>query len=311
MSLVDTARRAPPFVRRPLRYLWRNLVRLTPRPSLRPPLEDEARVRRLSLTPKDESFITGNGFAARCRFVLNYDVLKVNEGVRNNWWFCKSDLLEYFFEELAPSEPFVLFSHNSDRPIVGRQCRRWLDRRELIAWYAQNADMEHPKLHAIPIGIANPRWPHGDQEVLRGAMRSSVSKSRLIDATYDVRTNPGEREHCMEQTGIAPDPRLPFADYLERLAAAYFCLCPRGNGIDVHRTWEALYLRTVPVVTQSVIATHHADLPVVVLRDWSEFHAIEFSPELYDSIWSNWSPEAIRLDRYLDRVIAKIESVTD
>jgi hypothetical protein len=60
----------------------------------RPPLETPDRVARLSLTPDDESFITGNGFAAQCRHVLNYDVLTVNEHVQNDWWFCKADFLE-------------------------------------------------------------------------------------------------------------------------------------------------------------------------------------------------------------------------
>lgn len=310
MSLVDAARRTPPFVRVPLRFVWRLAVRLVPRPSPRPPIEDPERVRRLSQTPADESFITGNGIAARCRFVLNYDVLKVNEDVHDNWWFCKADFLEYFFAEIAPDEPFVLFSHNSDRPIAGRRCRRWLGRPKLVAWFAENADLEHPKLHALPLGIANPRWAHGDQQALKAAMNARIAKTRIFDATFDVRTNPAVREYCIEQTGITPDARLPFRDYLERLASARFCLCPRGNGIDAHRMWEALYLRAVPVVTRSLLTEQHPDLPMLVLGDWSEFRTIDFTPELYDRIWGDWSPDAIRLDRYFDRVLARIEAST-
>src|SRR5436853_529158 len=86
---------------------------------LRPPVESPAWVARMLAPQEDDTFITGNGFADRCRYVLNYDALRVNEAVDNNWWFCNPEFLEYFFRHLAPDEEFVLFTHNSnvDRPI--------------------------------------------------------------------------------------------------------------------------------------------------------------------------------------------------
>jgi hypothetical protein len=68
---------------------------------LRPPIESPALVARMLVAPNDDVFITGNGFAAHCRYVLNYDVLRVNDEVENNWWFCNPEFLEYFFRHLA------------------------------------------------------------------------------------------------------------------------------------------------------------------------------------------------------------------
>jgi len=272
----------------------------------RPPLETPDRVARLSLMPTDETFITGNGFAGRCRYVLNYDVLTVNEHVQNDWWFCKADFLEYFFSGLMPDGEFVLFSHNSDRSI-GKEFSRRLERASLVAWFAQNAAFPHPKLRAIPIGIANPRWSHGDQAALKQIQSSTPPKGRLFDASFSVATNPAEREYCLRETGLATDPPRPFAEYLEALASSYFCISPNGNGIDVHRTWEALYLRTVPVVTRSAMTDQHRDLPMIVLADWSEFRSIEFSPELYEQTMADWDPVALRLDRYLERITVAID----
>jgi hypothetical protein len=240
---------------------------------------------------------------------LNYDLLRVNEEVRNNWWFCKSDFLEYFFAELAPSERFALFSHNSDRPI-GTEFRRDLRRRRLVAWFAQNPDFDHPKLYALPIGIANPTWPHGDQAALKKVQASRPPKSELFDVSFSISTSPRERSYCVQQTGLEPGSQRPYPEYLERLAAAYFCVSPRGNGIDGHRTWEALYLRTVPVVTRSVVTDHHSDLPMIVLDDWSQFRSIDFSPELYERTMGDWSPDALRLDRYLERVDRALAGMT-
>jgi hypothetical protein len=273
-------------------------VKLYVRP-LRPP--SGAPNPELSAAPADDWFITGNGIARCCRYVLNYGELSVNEGVDNSWWFCKSDFLEYFFRELAPKEPFVLFTHNSDRTI-GEGFLRELRRPRLIAWFAQNPGVEHPKLRALPIGIANPRWRHGDQAVLRRVQLAERPKRELFDVSFVVESNEAERRYCLEQTGLRLAERVGHEAYLERLASARFCLSPRGNGIDTHRTWEALYLRTVPIVTRNLVTDHHPDLPMIVLDDWSQFRSLDFSPELYEQTIGDWSPSMLRLDSYLDRV---------
>lgn len=271
----------------------------------RPPFGSPERVAALSLAPVSEEFITGNGFASRCRYVLNFDILRVNEAVENNWWFCKADYLEYFFARHAPREPYVLFTHNSDRSIDGR-FRRHLDTSQLVAWFAQNPVLEHPKLHALPIGIANPVWPHGDQDSFRRVRETRPEKTALFDVSFDTQTRPSERLRCLVQTGLVKSPRVAFPDFLRRLAAAYFCLSPRGNGVDSHRTWEALYLGTIPVVTRSVLTEQHRDIPMVALDDWADFRSIEFTPELYERTWDGWDPDEIRLDRYIERVEATI-----
>src|SRR5436190_15337842 len=106
------------------------LRRATPpaRAPVAPP-EDEAR--RLGRLPTDAAFVTGNGFAARCRNVLNYDGRPVvNEAGEEGWYFCKGDALEWFFEELSPPGDYVLVSHNSDYS-VDERFRRRLRRRNL------------------------------------------------------------------------------------------------------------------------------------------------------------------------------------
>lgn len=287
---------------RPVRVGARR-VALAVRP-LRPPLETPERIERLRRYPEHD-FLCGNGFAARCRYVLNYDELTVNEHVDNDWWFCKSDFLEYFFREVAPRDEFVLFSHNSDRAIDERFARR-LARPQLRAWFAENAAFRHPKLFALPLGIANPRWPHGDGDALAAAQRTPVEKSELFNTSFSLATNPAERAYCLEQAGLELGPRRPFPEYLLDLKRAWFCLSPAGNGIDTHRTWEALYVGAIPVVTRSVLTDQHPELPLVVLDDWAEFRSIDFSPELYRACWGDFDPGSLRLDAYLRRVEARL-----
>jgi hypothetical protein len=275
---------------------------------LRPPLEPPERVASLSVAPKDDAFITANGVAAHCRYVLNFDELYVNAQVDNDWWFCNAHFLEHFFRSCAPDEPYVLFTNTSDRRIDERFERR-LRRRELVAWFAANAELRHPKLLPFPRGIADAKWPHGDADALKRVQRLAPPKTRLLDASFNIRTNVEERTYCSEQIGRAPSPPLPFPEYLEQLAASYFCVSPEGNGNDCHRTWEALYLRTVPIVTRTPLTDHHPDLPLIVLDDWSQFRSLELSPDLYEQTWGGFDPAALRLDRYLERVRDRLRAL--
>jgi hypothetical protein len=262
-------------------------------------------VAALSVTAEDHPFITGNRLAARCRYVINFDDLIVNEGVDNDWWFCRSEFVEYFFAKHEPAEPYVLFSHNSDRPIDA-SLRRFFRRRRLRGWFAANAAAHHPKLHAFPRGLADARWRHGDGAALRRVQAEQLEKTILFDASYDISTYRSEREYCRDQTGIEPGPRRDYEPYLRGLASSYFCIAPRGNGIDTHRLWEALYLRTVPIVTRSVVCEQHPDLPIVALDDWSEFRREDFTPELYDRLIDDWDPAVLELDRYLGERVKRL-----
>ena len=49
-----------------------------------------------------------------------------------------------------------------------------------------------------------------------------------------------------------------------------FELSPRGNGIDCHRTWEALMLKTIPIVQKSHLDPIYDGLPVAIVEEWSE-----------------------------------------
>ncbi|CAF3337537.1 unnamed protein product [Rotaria socialis] len=49
-----------------------------------------------------------------------------------------------------------------------------------------------------------------------------------------------------------------------------FWLSPRGNGIDCHRTWEALYLDAIPIVWNSSLNSLYEHLPVVIIHNHTE-----------------------------------------
>lgn len=63
---------------------------------------------------------------------------------------------------------------------------------------------------------------------------------------------------------------LTLLRYYQRVCQHRFTISPEGNGIDCHRTWEALYLKSIPIVQRSTEMSHFEDLPILFTDDYSE-----------------------------------------
>jgi hypothetical protein len=59
----------------------------------------------------------------------------------------------------------------------------------------------------------------------------------------------------------------------KRQSEFMFVLSPRGGGPDCHRTWEALALGCVPVLKSSGLDPLFENLPVLIVKDWSDITA--------------------------------------
>ncbi|HSX25597.1 MAG TPA: hypothetical protein VLE89_01150, partial [Chlamydiales bacterium] len=189
--------------------------------------------------------------------------------------FVKTDMIDLFFREIHPrlAHPYVLVSHNSDHPAPGPN-QALLDDPKLIAWFAQNVEAAHPKLHPIPIGIANRYWGHGNPEVLQNAIAKPKSKQHLLYFNFTIQNYHAERWPLFHLFGYAPFSYRPgkrrFDIYLNDLSSSKFILAPRGNGLDTHRLWEALYLDSFPIVKTSPLDAVYDGLPVIVIQEWEE-----------------------------------------
>lgn len=59
----------------------------------------------------------------------------------------------------------------------------------------------------------------------------------------------------------------------ENQAHYAFVLSPHGNGLDCHRTWEALAVGSIPIVKTSAIDPVYQGLPVLIVQDWADVTA--------------------------------------
>jgi hypothetical protein len=196
--------------------------------------------------------------------------------------FVYTHLLDYFKEYILKRlhSPFMLISHNSDDSINIKNLEI-LNYPYLKKWYAQNCDVNHKKISALPIGLTNRQWGEGKIEQIVKAS-SSYRKKKLVYANFSIHTHPTRKvllSTISDLSFITKSQNLQYELYLEELAQHQFCLCPRGNGIDTHRFWEAQYLNTIPIIVKADWTPAYSGLPVLVLEDWDLLKTIDLQKE--------------------------------
>ena len=78
--------------------------------------------------------------------------------------------------------------------------------------------------------------------------------------------------------------KMGVRDYLMALGRHRFVLSPRGNGLDAHRTWEALLVGAIPVVRSSALDILYEGLPVLIVKDWAHV-----TPDLLRGFLANYT----------------------
>ena len=148
----------------------------------------------------------------------------------------------------------------------------------------------HSKLQSIPIGIANNQWDHGNESDFIEIINENNIKDNLFYINFEI-TN-FNRNDCLDKLykfGLHKQERKSFKNYLRELSKSYFVISPEGNGIDCHKTWESLYVKSVPIITKSINAEFYKDYPIIIIDDWSKFNPSDFDINLYHEKWKNFN----------------------
>ena len=236
---------------------------------------------------------------------INGDISPISTGARTHWykashgaheWSLMHPLFFFCRGRLFPScqgQNARRCNHSDNSP----KDPRFLDLPNLVGWFSQNALAAHPKLHGIPIGL-------NGADV--GRMKMILDRCQHLTAPIRVRKTllfinfglgPTERNEVFWNVHRwasfahiawprSADVRCPeckvllqksnrinsFAEYLTALAESSFTFSPPGSGWDCYRTWEALYLGSVPILlrTGTPFDDMYADLPVLFVDSYQD-----------------------------------------
>ncbi|MBU3638529.1 glycosyltransferase family 47 protein [Polynucleobacter sp. AP-RePozz3-80-G7] len=258
----------------------------------------------LEITEKEEK----KWFKKKC-FELppNLDFLKACQGAKVI--FVYTHLLAYFKSFVAPRlhEPFVLLTHNSDHG-VGLADLDLLNHPSLVAWYAQNCETSHTKLHALPIGLANSQWgPTRVSEVFDAGHVYQKTKNLYVNFSASTHS---ARQSIIDVVSNVPDVTMGasvgFEQYITQVAEHRFCLCPRGNGIDTHRFWEAQYVDTIPVLLKQDWTSAYSNLPVLLVDAWEDLLRLNWEEDYIRRSTSNFDRKTLTLEYYRQQLLANI-----
>lgn len=217
---------------------------------------------------------------------------------------------------LEGSVRMVLYIHNSDDTPYLEQI---LNYPQIQGVYAQNINSVHDeRTHLLPIGIANSMWKHGDLDTLFKVASQTyyMRKTKSLFIQMNTSTHPYRRRAMDIITLRKPAPihsAMPYEEYLRTMVNYRFVLCVRGNGIDVHRFWEALYLGSIPVIVNNkhtemdpfIQYIRALSLPFYEIRHFDAFFKahdkVFFSEELYNRLKSDHCnyTERLKLDFYI------------
>jgi hypothetical protein len=254
--------------------------------------------------PSSSPFVSGDSFRAIADFVLEPPAgsLQGRVGKGSIVFVQSSELARFATESLDHAdEPFVLVTHNGDLNIDDSY-RTIASHPALMHWFAQNAAMRHPRLTAVPIGLENRNLHYnGVLRDFRKLQQRGRDRAPRILSAFSVQTNPAERLAAREALRSAASvDELPFRvnsrTYRKILAGYAFVASPPGNGVDCHRTWEALYLGVIPIVHRSTFYDAFPGLPVAAVDDWRE--VASWSTGYLAALQARLSP-AIRSTPYL------------
>lgn len=209
---------------------------------------------------------------------------------------------------------YILIEHNGDGAI-DQSVADLLDEK-IATFYAQDVVYAHEKIIPIPIGIEN-MTSQGDgipgflDRLRRRIERREPVRRDRIFFCFNVNTNPGERIPAREYFLKHPlmdtvEGMISHALHIKRLTEYRFVASPPGQSIESCRTWQGLYVKTVPIVKDTVALRYFASLglPVWIVDDWKELeNQTEASlNEKYHKLIQNARWEPLFMDFWIDMI---------
>ena len=152
-------------------------------------------------------------------------------------------------------------------------------------WYMTNCMTEEPgHLICIPFGILD------DEAADKLVQTPQLDKKNWLYANFQTYTL--ERFYLKSQLGAKSmsqdwitfvSEAKPIEEYFRDISEHRYVMCPDGNGIDCFRTWETLYLGSIPIVKRSRVTEQFSDLPMLIVDDLFSV-TLEMLEEKYEEI---------------------------
>jgi hypothetical protein len=260
-------------------------------------------------------------------------MVKINDNTKNVIYVCNT-ALPFFIRNALPTINFryILVSGDSDTDIPinfnNKLFEYFVTDKRLIHWYCQNYNPKiynnFDKITQIPIGLDyhtmsynSTNWgtqikPIKQEILLKEIKKNSLPFSERIIKCYSNFHFSLNGIHCYDRREALNliDKSLVFYEenqiqrketWINQSKYA-FVLSPHGNGLDCHRTWEALCLGCIPIVKTSCLDKLYDDLPVLIVNKWNDINEILLGQTILDYQTKKFNYDKLNLKYWVDKI---------
>lgn len=232
------------------------------------------------------------------RQLFMYDFSKMKNG--STLYICSSAIKHFFLGGLQQL-PFkiILVTGDCDETCWSdlfsseQEFKSFIENDKIIHWFSQNCIVDHPKLTRIPIGLDyhtmsnhHQKWGPKLNPAEQENVLLSIINNREFKPFWEREVKCYSNFHFFMTTKYGYD-RIDAFNTIPKNLVYYepehllreqswikqsqysFVISPHGNGLDCHRTWEALTLGCIPIVKKSNLDSLYTDLPVLIVDKWS------------------------------------------
>jgi|694.fasta_scaffold31430_5 hypothetical protein len=227
------------------------------------------RDRRLNERLSSLPYISGDTFRNSAQIILNKGT-ELEEFKGKSMFWDRSEIsfneLQKMITKIEKKQEPILIIHNGDEEL--RESEVSILKENFSQLYSTNYLGSDDKIEVIPIGIEN-RYinMHGDYSKISREYAKTRDK---ILVNFNPFTNEKMRiplmKHCLDNAEIFEvKVSIKKENYFSKLGSYRFVLSPPGNGLDCHRTWEAIYCKTIPIVFRNSFPVSFDELPVLII----------------------------------------------
>ena len=176
--------------------------------------------------------------------------------------------------------------------------------------YSNNLVGHHEKIEPLPLGLE--RQAYRSSGRLKNFKKPPTLEIKSRPITFLIAWNNSTNKNRVKVKEIfGKDPRSLLinkrvnARTIHKLMRkTMFVPSPAGNGMDCHRTWEALYLGCVPVVVKSEFCGDES-WPILVVDDWTEL--LSKSENELNQIYNKFKLDRNKALQFSQMILEKIQ----
>jgi len=245
-------------------------------------------------------------------------------------YICSSALFD-FVNRILPNirTRFILVSGDSDSRIpveslTDAAFNQLMNDDRLIAWFSQNlvySPKLFPKFQYLPIGLDYHSMSNGDhswgkqsspktqEELLLMVMDKApplAERKPMAYSTYHFAIHRGGRQQAYDQIPknlvyYEPTQTTRLISWKKQSEYA-FVVSPPGEGLDCHRTWEALCLGCIPIMISTPIDSMFDGLPVLIVKSWSDVTQELLQTTISEYNMKEWCLDKLKLKYWMDKI---------